>query len=132
MAEADQLVVKNPANGLVMPICKEAPPKQTITADDVLRSQMVLRIRERLIFRLAVCEGMRTGEIVGLQVSDFHQDGVFHVRRRNYAGQIDTPKTRRSRRVIPATATTRALMTQWLELLTNHYLMHGGSHLKRA
>lgn len=120
MAEADQLVVKSPANGLVMPLCKDAPPKQTITADDVLRSQMVLPIRERLIFRLAVREGMRPGEIVGMQVGDFHQDGTLHVRRRNYAGQLDTPKSRRSRRVVPATAATRALMTQWLDLLTNH------------
>jgi hypothetical protein len=53
----------SPGNGLVMPLCKEAPPKRTITADDVLRSQMVLPIRERLIFRLPVCEGMRPGEI---------------------------------------------------------------------
>lgn len=119
MAESDQLIVKSPANGLVMPLCKEAPPKRTITADDVLRSQMVLPIRERLMFRLAVCEGMRPGEIVGLQIGDFHQDGAFHISRRSYAGQIDTPKSRRSRRIIPATATTRALLTQWLELLRN-------------
>jgi integrase len=76
-----------------MPLCKEAPPKRTITADDVLRSQMVLPIRERLIFRLPVCEGMRPGEIVGLQVGDFHEDGAFHIRRRNYAGpNRDTQK----------------------------------------
>jgi hypothetical protein len=54
--------VKSPANGLVMPNCKDAAPKRTITADDVLRSQMILPIRERLIFRLAVCEGMRPGD----------------------------------------------------------------------
>ena len=119
MAEADQLVVKSPANGLVMPLCKEARPKRTITADDVLRSQMALQIRERLIFRLAVCEGMRPGEITGLRIGDFHQDGAFHISRRVYAGRIDTPKSRRSRRVIPATATTRALLAQWLELLQN-------------
>jgi integrase len=94
--------------------------KRTINADDLLRSQMVLPIRERLIFRLPVCEGMRPGEIVGLQVGDFHEDGAFRIRRRNYAGQIDTPRSRRSRRIIPATSATRALMTQWLELLTNH------------
>ena len=74
-----------------MPVCKKAPPKQTITADDVLRSQMVLPIRERLIFRLAVCEGMRPGEIVGLQVGDL-RDGIFHISRRVYNGKIDTPR----------------------------------------
>ena len=118
MAEADQLVVKSPANGLVMPLCKEAPPKQTITANDVLRSQMVLPIRERLIFRLAVCEGMRPGEIVALQLGDL-RDGIFHVSRRVYNGKIDTPKSKRSRRQVPATATTLALFGQWRELLMN-------------
>jgi integrase len=119
MAEADQLVVKSPANGLVMPNCKDAAPKRTITADDVLRGQLVLPIRERLIFRLAVCEGLRPGEIVGLQIGDFHPDGTLHISRRSYGGRIDTPKSRRSRRVIPATAATRALIGQWLDLLKN-------------
>jgi integrase len=118
MAEADQLVMKRPANGLVMPRCKDAPQKRTITADDVLRSQMVLPIRERLIFRLAVCEGMRPGEIVALQVGDL-RDGIFHINRRAYSGRIDTPKSKRSRRVVPATATTLALFEQWRELLLN-------------
>jgi integrase len=99
-----------------MPHCKEPPPKLTITADDVLRSQMALPLRERLIFRLAVCEGMRAGEIVGLKVGDVCE-GIIHVDRRSYAGRIDTPKSRRSRRIIPATATTRALIAQWTELL---------------
>jgi len=40
MAEADQLVAKSPANGLVMPHCKDAPAKRTITPDDVLRAQV--------------------------------------------------------------------------------------------
>lgn len=109
MAEADQLVVKSPANGLVTPHCKDAAPKRTLTADDVLRAQMVLPLRERLIFRLAVCEGMRPGEIVALQVGDL-RDGIFYVYRRVFCGKIDTPKSRRSRRVVPATATTLALI----------------------
>lgn len=115
---ADQLVVKSPANGLVMPHCKDAAPKRTITADDVLRAQMVLPLRERLIFRLAVCEGVRPGEIVALQVGDL-RDGIFYVNRRVYSGKIDTPKSERSRRVVPATATTLALIEQWRELLPN-------------
>ena len=79
---------------------------------------MVLPIRERLIFRLAVCEGMRPGEIVALQVGDL-RDGIFHINRRVYSGKIDTPKSKRSRRVVPATATTLTLFEQWRELLLN-------------
>jgi integrase len=41
----------------------------------------VLGIREHIIFRLATWEGMRPGEIVGLQLADFEGDSVW-VRRR--------------------------------------------------
>lgn len=67
------LVVKSPAAGLAMPKCKDAPLKRTITPDDALRAQFVLALRERLIFRLAVCEGMRPGEIVALQIGDLRK-----------------------------------------------------------
>lgn len=115
MALADQLVQANPAAGLVMPKCKAAPDKRTISVDDMLRAQMMLGIRERLIFRLAVAEGMRPGEITALQVGDI-RNGVIHVERRVYWGQIDEPKTRRGKRRIPATAATEALLVQWMEL----------------
>jgi integrase len=39
---------------------------------------MVLPIRERLIFRLAVCEGMRPGEIVALQIDDLARRDLPH------------------------------------------------------
>jgi integrase len=52
---------------------------------------MVLGIRERLLFRLAIFHGMRPGEIMGLQQGDVRDDMVF-VERRDYRGIIDTPK----------------------------------------
>jgi integrase len=91
MAEADQLVAKSPANGLVMPHCKDAPAKRTITPDEVLRAQLVLPLRERLIFRLAVCEGMRPGEIVALQVGDL-RDGIFRIAGASTTGKSTHPK----------------------------------------
>jgi integrase len=39
---------------------------------------------------------MRPSEIVGLQVSDFHE-GTIHVERKIYRGKVDVPKSRRSR-----------------------------------
>ncbi len=116
MAMGDGIVTINPTDGLVTPICKSAGDKRIITVENMRRAQMVLDIRERLIFRLAVCEGMRPGEIVGLQVGDFH-DGMIHVERRIYRGKVDVPKSRRSRRPIPPTETTRALLKKWLDLL---------------
>ena len=80
--------------------------KRTITLDDLRRAQLVLDIRERLIFRLNGCEGMGPGESVGLQLGDI-RDGLMHIQRAIYRGVVDTPKGRRtqsvsrSRRIIP-------------------------------
>jgi integrase len=117
MAEGDGIIAINPTRGLVTPKCQGAIDKRTITVEDINRGQMVLEIRERLIFRLAVCEGMRPGEILGLQVGDLQQDGMFHIERRIYRGRVDSPKSRWSRRPIPPTGTTRRLLAQWIELL---------------
>lgn len=116
MAMGDGIITINPTDGLVTPTCKATGEKRTITVENMRRAQMVLAIRERIVFRLAVCEGMRPGEITGLQVGDFH-DGMIHVERRIYRGKVDVPKSRRSRRPIPPTETTRALLSQWQELL---------------
>jgi len=42
---------------------------------------------------------------------------MIHVERTIYRGKVDVPKSRRSRRPIPPTETTRLLLAQWLDLL---------------
>ena len=112
------LIKINPTDGLVTPTCKSFGEMRTIAVENMWRAQMVLHIRERLIFRLAICEGMRPGEIVGLQVGDFH-NGMIHVERRIYRGKVDVPKSRRSRRLIPPTESSQTLLKNWLDLLQN-------------
>lgn len=116
MAQGDGLITVNPTNGLVTPRCKAQPDKTVMDVPDVLRAQLVLTIRDRVIFRLAVCEGMRPGEIMALQIQDIREDGI-HIERRLYRGRIDTPKSSLSRRVIPPTATTAALITAYLDFI---------------
>jgi integrase len=65
---------------------------------------------------LAICEGLRPGEITGLKRRDYY-DRTLHIRQRVYRGIIDEPKGRRSRREIPATDTTVALLDRWLDLI---------------
>jgi integrase len=117
MVAGDGLVTVNPTNGLITPPCQGTIDRRTIEVEDTIRAQMVLEIRERLIFRLAVCEGMRPGEIIALQVGDFRQDGMFHIERRVYRGRVGSPKSWRSRRRVPPTETTSRLLAQWMELL---------------
>lgn len=119
MAKGDGIITVDPTDGLVTPRCSPAKDKRIISVGDMRRGQMVLEIRERLIFRLAVYEGMRPGEIVGLQIGDFGLDGMFHVRRRIYRGVVDTPKSRRSKRPIPPTEPTRLLLMHWMDMLAD-------------
>lgn len=116
MAVGDGLVTVNPTQGLVTPRCKTPPAKKVITPDDIMRAQLVLDIRDRLIFRLAVCEGLRPGEIAALQIGDIQTDGI-HIERRVYRGKLDEPKSWRSRRTVPPTAVTAALISQHGDLL---------------
>lgn len=116
MALGDGAVTVNPTLGLVTPKCKPAGVKRVISGEDIIRAQMVLEIRERLMFRLCCREGLRPGEAMALQVGDC-VDGVIHIRRRIYRGDVDTPKTERSKRPIPMTEATATLLKAWIEMI---------------
>jgi integrase len=115
MAKGDGLITVDPTGGPFTPLSKGTQDKRVIGPDEIMRAQMVQEIPERLILRLAVCEGMRPGEIVALQVHDIQADGI-HVERRIYRGKIDTPKSNRSRRLIPLTPVSRELLNRYLDL----------------
>ena len=76
----------------------------------------VLEVREDLIVRLATFAGMRPGEILGLRVGDVSEDSL-KVERRTYRGNIDTPKSRASARVVPLEQGAKTLLGEWLGLL---------------
>ncbi|HOL73797.1 MAG TPA: tyrosine-type recombinase/integrase [Bryobacteraceae bacterium] len=116
MAQSDGLVSVNPASGLVQPRCKAGAPKRTLSVDDVRRVELILEPRDRLMFRLAVYEGLRPGEIVGLKLGDIQPDGL-HIQRRVYRGTVDSPKSERSRRIVPPTEGTKNLLTLYVETL---------------
>jgi len=86
-----------------------------MSGSDVQRALKVLPIRERLIFRLATIEGMRPGEILGLQLQDIAEQSVT-VSRRVYEGDVDSPKTGRAR-VVGLSPATASLLTEWRGLL---------------
>jgi integrase len=118
LAMGDGAVSTNPTRGLSVSACV-APPgeKRVLSGEDVQRALKVLPLRERLIFRLATIEGMRPGEILGLQFRDLRSQSV-QVSRRVYRGDVDTPKTGRSREVALSPA-TRSLLSEWVTLLTD-------------
>jgi integrase len=116
MACSDGLLPVNPAAALVMPRCKDPEKKKVLSSEEIQKAEIRLDLRDRLIFRLAAYEGLRPGEIVGLQVGDIRPDGI-HIARRIYRGNVDTPKSDRSRRVVPPSKGTKLLLEAYMETL---------------
>jgi integrase len=119
LAMGDGAIPFDPTQGLSTPRCGKKPSeKRVMSHEDVYRAMNVLPIREKLIFRLATIEGMRPGEILGLQIRDL-SDQSAKVSRRVYRGDVDTPKNGKSREVAlsPGTST---LLREWLNLLPHH------------
>jgi len=115
LAVSEGVVDRNPAVSLFTPrICQRGREKLVLTPEAITKVMEPLEIRERLIVRLATFEGMRPGEILGLQVGDVDGNSVW-VRRRLYKGNIDLPKTRRSARQVALSAATVELLGYWSE-----------------
>jgi integrase len=116
LAIGDGLVSVNPTSGLFIPASAKLPgEKRVLSRPDFDRALKLFSIRERLIFRFATIEGMRPGEILGLQLQDFGDNSV-RVNRRVYRGKVDSPKSGRSRLVALSSATA-SLVLQWRGLL---------------
>ncbi len=97
LAEADGLVDHNPAQELRIPkTCKPGRAIRTLTVEEVNRYLDVLDLREHLIARLAIFEGLRPGEILALRWGAMESD-VFLIRQRVYRGKLDTPKNGKTR-----------------------------------
>ncbi len=57
----------------------------------------VLDLRERIVFRMAVFDGMRPGEILAIRLGSLGPSGV-QIDQRVYRGNWDTPKGRKGKR----------------------------------
>jgi integrase len=118
LAMGDGAVSTNPTRGLSVSTSATPPAeKRVMSGEDVHRALKVLPTRERLIFRLATIEGMRPGEILGLQLRDLGGLSV-RVSRRVYRGTVDSPKTGRAREVALSTATS-SLLSDWIAVLAD-------------
>lgn len=76
-----------------------------MTVQEVRVALGVFEARERLIFRMAVFDGMRPGEILAIRIGIFYHS-VF-IEHRVYLGNIDTPKGRKGKRTSRTVALSR-------------------------
>ena len=111
------IVERNPAVSLYTPKqCKSGRERFVLTPEEALQMTEALDLREKVIVRLATWEGMRPGEILGLQVGDVGTESIS-VQRRVYKGNIDSPKTKRSIRQVALTNGTKTLLNAWIDWL---------------
>jgi integrase len=119
LAESEGVADRNPARSLYTPKrCKPDRPRHVLTPAQLIEMVKALDLREQVIARLAMCEGMRPGEILALQIGDCGSDAIF-VRRRVYNGDLDLPKTKRSIRQVALSTGTVALLNAWMSQLKN-------------
>jgi len=92
---SDGLVPFRLAEALFTPPCKPSPEKRVMTPEQVRVALAALAIRERLIFRLAVFEEMRPGEIHALCIGKIRSESLL-IDQRIYGSTIDSPKGRQA------------------------------------
>jgi integrase len=119
MAQSDGLVDVNPAGALFTPPCKPSPERRVLGGGEVRMALRLLDLRERLIFRMAVFDGMRPGEIFAIQLGRIDETCV-RIDRRVYEGNIDSPKGRKGKntsRTVALSLGTLADLEIWKRLL---------------
>lgn len=98
------------------------PPaeKLTIAAEQYSIALATLTERDRLVFDLIMFVGLRASEVFGLQIGNIGADHI-RIERSLYEGDINKPKTLKSRRRIGAPAAILARLRAYSEgLAANH------------
>jgi integrase len=115
LAISDGLLDHNPAAELRIPKeCRPGRELRPLSEEEVVQYLGALDLRERLMARLAIFEGLRPGEILALRWGAFDGDGLF-VRERIYQGKFDTPKNGKTREGALSDGTI-ADLTIWRQL----------------
>jgi integrase len=118
LAVAEGCIQRDPTIALYTPRAAQSEPTRAMTGKEVEQYLDALDKRERVIAHLAIFAGLRPGEILGLQRQHVIEDcKVIMIEQRVYRGDIDTPKTRTSRRKTAIPPKTAALLRDWMELV---------------
>lgn len=97
LAVSDGILTFNPAAELRIPTrCKSGRTVRALTEEEVIQYLDALDLRERLISRLAIFEGLRPGEILALRCGAFDGEAM-KIRERVYEGKLDTRKSGKPR-----------------------------------
>jgi len=115
LAVSDGLLPNNPAAELRIPKkCQPGRKLRPLTEEEVNNYLEVFDLRERLIARLAIFEGMRPGEILALRWKSIVGDKIW-VDQRVYKRVLNTPKNGKTREAAMSSGTLE-LLNEWAEL----------------
>jgi integrase len=118
LALSDGLVLSNPATELRIPRkCQPGRTMRPLAEREVNQYLEVFDLRERLIARLAIFEGMRPGEILALRWKSVC-DETIRVEQRVYKRVLDTPKNGKAREAAMSDGTA-ILLKDWADLAQN-------------
>jgi integrase len=121
LAQFDGVVTYNPAGKLSVSEAKAGTEKRVMSPDQIRLALAVLGLRDRLIFRLAVFDGMRPGEILAIRLGNVSGNSLL-VDQRVYKGTFDTPKGRKGKKTSRTVAFSRgtvADLESWRASLPN-------------
>jgi integrase len=115
LALSDGLVLCNPAAELRIPReCQPGRAMRPLTEEEVQKYLEVFDLREKLISRLALFEGLRPGEILALRWKVLEGDAIW-VEERIYKRVFNTPKNGKAREGAISDGTL-ALIREWADL----------------
>ena len=115
LALSDGLVLSNPASELKIPRkCQPGRAVRPLTEEEVATYLAVFELREKLISRFAIFEGLRPGEIMALRWKALEGD-IIRVDQRIYKRVLNTPKNGKTREGAISDGTL-TLLGEWAEL----------------
>jgi integrase len=115
LALSDGLVLNNPAAALKIPRkCQPGRAMRSLTEEEVNLYVEVFGLREKLIARLAIFEGMRPGEILALRWRALAGE-IIRVEERVYKRVLNTPKNGKKREGGISDGTL-SLLKEWADL----------------
>ena len=115
LAVSDGLAISNPAAELRIPKkCRPSGATRPLTEEEVRNYLEVFDLREKLIARLSIFEGMRPGEIFAIKWKAVGNDAI-RVEQRVYKRVFDTPKNGKTREVAISDGTSE-LLKEWQDL----------------
>jgi integrase len=115
LAVSDALIPSNPAAELRIPNkCQPSRAMRPLTKEEVNEYLEVFDLREKLIARLAIFEGMRPGEILALRWKSVAGE-IIRVEQRIYKRVLGTPKNGKTREGAMSDGTIE-LLKEWAAL----------------